>query len=535
MKRRSVLCVVAMAVLALGVGHDVSVTAAPSPRPASPAAVAQRILDGPAAAYLTAPLRLALLSRGGSVPSVTPPLAPAVPQFRGTRPVPGPGRLRNVRVNDPGRDTHQPDQTTQSEPSAAVRGRRVVVGYSDSQQSLLSITAATDLNGVAYSTDGGATYTDAGTVANAPGEQNIGSPWLAVDRRGTFYYSSLVNSGADVVVGVARSTDGRHWSTPTHAAPADPAAAAYLADKNSLTVGPAPGAPTSDVLYATWDDQVQTADGTLLNGLPVSHSVDGGRSWQVSYADRYTVGSDCSFQRYSGAQTSVAADGSVRLFAQRMFRDDPECTSNQAFSFEQDMFLSTDGGRHWGPRIAVAPVVPVAAAGLLSLGPGSGIRTAQYPSVAAVGGTLYVAWNDGAGGTAHIRLARSGDGGHTWTTSWASSGPGADLQPALAADRTGLHLLYYRVNQSDQIDVVLADAAGAGRFTGRRVNTRSFGGVPNLPQFDPVNPPGYLGDYLSLTAADGRLYMAWGDNRDVVRSFLWPDGRPDPDVFAAVR
>jgi hypothetical protein len=33
----------------------------------------------------------------------------------------------------------------------------------------------------------------------------------------------------------------------------------------------------------------------------------------------------------------------------------------------------------------------------------------------------------------------------------------------------------------------------------------------------------------------GRLYMAWGDNRDTVTNFLWPTGRNDPDVFFAAR
>jgi hypothetical protein len=54
-------------------------------------------------------------------------------------PLAGPG-LRNVRVNDPARDRHQQDQTTQSETTIAVAGRNVAVGYNDSQQSLLFTT-----------------------------------------------------------------------------------------------------------------------------------------------------------------------------------------------------------------------------------------------------------------------------------------------------------------------------------------------------------------------------------------------------------
>ena len=58
----------------------------------------------------------------------------------------GPG-LRNVRVNDPARDRHQQDQTTQSETTIAVAGRNVAVGYNDSQQSLLATTQGSSLSG----------------------------------------------------------------------------------------------------------------------------------------------------------------------------------------------------------------------------------------------------------------------------------------------------------------------------------------------------------------------------------------------------
>ena len=51
----------------------------------------------------------------------------------------------NVRVNDPSQDTHQIDQTTQSETAIAVAGSHVAVGYNDSQQSGLFLTAGSDL------------------------------------------------------------------------------------------------------------------------------------------------------------------------------------------------------------------------------------------------------------------------------------------------------------------------------------------------------------------------------------------------------
>ena len=48
------------------------------------------------------------------------------------------GTPPNVRVNDPSADTHQTDQTTQSETTIAVAGSHVAVGFNDSQQGLLA-------------------------------------------------------------------------------------------------------------------------------------------------------------------------------------------------------------------------------------------------------------------------------------------------------------------------------------------------------------------------------------------------------------
>ena len=67
------------------------------------------------------------------------------------------------------------------------------------------------------------------------------------------------------------------------------------------------------------------------------------------------------------------------------------------------------------------------------------------------------------------------------------------------------------------------------------MTSQSFPGVETIPQFDPVIAFGYMGDYIGIAAAAGHQYFAWGDNRDTVRNWLWPQGRNDPDVFSAVQ
>lgn len=156
----------------------------------------------------------------------------------------------NVRVNDPSLDTHQPDQTTQSETSIAVVGSHIAVGYNDSQQTGLFLTAGSDLAGYSYSADGGAHFTDGGTIPNTPEFVNLSDPWLASTRAGDMYYSDLsydlFNFNLDVTV--AKSADGgKTWATPVPVY-RPPFAIFYIGDKR-----PSPPAPTR------WSRRVTTS------------------------------------------------------------------------------------------------------------------------------------------------------------------------------------------------------------------------------------------------------------------------------------
>src|SRR5437667_11001992 len=69
------------------------------------------------------------------------------------------GIAADIQVNSP--DHNVPDQgnfTTQNEPSLAVAGSLVVVGYNSTKQK------GSNLNAYAYSRDGGVTFTDRGLL-----------------------------------------------------------------------------------------------------------------------------------------------------------------------------------------------------------------------------------------------------------------------------------------------------------------------------------------------------------------------------------
>ena len=509
---------------------------------------AQRLLKSPAARYMTWPAQVALHYQatgdrsfsqqlltgsaseavlGGAAPATARPAAPSAPS----------AHLPNVRVNNPGEDTHGVDQTTQSETTIAVHGSHVAVGYNDSQITGLFFTAGSDLNGYSYSTNGGRTFTDGGELPNAPQFMNLGDPWMASDRSGAMYYSTLALDGftGNLDVAVAKSTNGgKTWGTPVPVF-RPPLTTFYSGDKDAMAIGRDPAVSTRDDIYVTYDDsEFNSLTNASFNGLPVAHSTDGGKHWKLKYADKFfQPQSGCSFEQYIGATPLVTANGTLYVTAEQIAVNDPSCTGTAPTTFSEWFFKSTNGGNTFSPGVKIADITPAEPDGLLHLGAGRGARTIEFPSPAVHGSTIYVAWNDGTSGRSHIRLATSADGGATWSTKFVTGGVGEDVQPALSASSSGLSLLYYHKNSNNTLDVLLGTSANGTSWTTKRVNSVSFPGTLTIPQFDPIIATGYMGDYIANASVGSHQYFAWGDNRDKVKDFLYPKGRNDPDVFFA--
>ncbi|MEA2655734.1 MAG: hypothetical protein QOI23_1099, partial [Chloroflexota bacterium] len=327
---RLVLAIVAIVVIGVSNG-----SAAPSPQAPTKQDIAKKILASKAGQLMTGPALAYLQSVARNDHRLTPDSTSAAKSAKVTS-AKGQGGtpLVNVRVNNPALDTHQTDQTTQSETSVAVSGSNVAVGYNNSQHSLQPfLTAGTDITGYAYSSDGGQTFTDGGALPNAPGNVNLGDPWLASDSSGAMYYSTLtIDPTGSLLVGVSRSTDGGKTWTAAAAIPPPPAQCGgkgcgpifYQADKDALTTGPGTGN-----LYDVWDDfNVDPNNFAELSGLPVAHSIDGGRTWTVTYASQVPLfdpsGTSCSFSQYIGAQPLVAG-GTIYDAAELISANDPNC------------------------------------------------------------------------------------------------------------------------------------------------------------------------------------------------------------------
>ena len=265
------------------------------------------------------------------------------------------------------------------------------------------------------------------------------------------------------------------------------------------------------------------------------------RTWTTSYIDKHydnmdPDNPDCSFQQYIGAQPLVdPKDGTLYVAAERFTVVDPTCEGGTQ-SIDQSLFKSTDAGTSFGARRKIADVTPATQSGAVNLGPGQYMRTVEFPVMAIFKNALYVAWNNGSNDTSdqsHIRLAKSTNGGSSWTVSWATSGSNDEFQPALSADSGSLHLLYYQRNGDNTLDVLVGNSGNGSSFQTKRVTTKSSPGVFTVPQFDPIVAWGYMGDYIANVSDGSRAYFAWGDNRDKVVNPFWPAGRNDPDVFFA--
>jgi len=541
----TILAIAVMAVTAFGLTGGFTGERAAGASAAAPALnrqqFAQRILKTQAANIMTSPAQAVLrmqatgskdLSAGIPSNAIAGQSRPAGAGGSSMRPA-----FTNIRVNDPAQDTHQPDQTTESETTIAVAGSHVAVGYNDSQQTGLFFTAGSDLTGYSYSTDGGASFTDGGTLPDTPEFVNLGDPWLASTRTGDMYYSTLADDALNLNldVAVAKSADGgRTWATPVPVY-RPPISIFYFADKPALATGLDPVVRTRDDLYDTWDDFTFTPAGQFFTGLPVARSTDGGATWHLVYAKRFNLTNvtGCSSKQFIGATPIVnPADGTLYVVAERLVVNDPNCVGTPPVRSEW-IYRSINGGKTFGPGVKIANATEAVPNGLLFLGSGKYMRDLEFPAIALRGNAIYVAWNDGALGPSHIRLATSTNSGHTWAVSFVTSGATDDVQPALSADGSGIHLLYYHRNPNNTLDVLAGDSRNGTGFATQRVTTQSFPGTLTVPQFDPVIAFGYMGDYIANVSDGSHQYFAWGDNRAIVTDFLYPDGRNDPDVFFA--
>jgi hypothetical protein len=453
-----------------------------------------------------------------------------------TRALPAAPVGANVRVNDPSGDgAFYVENTTQSETTIARSGGNIVVGFNDDGQ--VSTGAGTGMTGYAVSTDGGASFADH-TLPIPDWSMTFGDPVMASDRAGNVYFAML---SGDFLTGqtplaVYRSTD--HGVTFTPEALLPPATSPYaFVDKPWLTVGPNPKDLSKDIVYAGWTEFGRKTT------IVVTASRDQGATWStpvaVARSTRWRPNRH-EFRYTDPTGLSLAADPATgRLYASWLkFIAASDIPTFESPVHPISVVASDDAGRHWSdPVTAVRPIAVQQDGGVcggeFDFGPGGPVRTINFPSM-AVGnhGRLFLAVQTlGADGSSHVRVSRSVDGGRSWTRR-AIDEPDDAFMPAIAADKSGVSVVYYLRTSPTTMIARLATSGFAGNaFTPGPLGDAAFGVPSTLPNFDPLIAPCYMGDYNAALRSGGTTYAAWGDNRDQVVDGVWPSGRPDPNVY----
>src|SRR5688572_22766272 len=400
---------------------------------------------------------------------------------------------------------------TQSETTVIAFGNTVLVGFNDSG----SAAGATGrFTGFSLSTDGGATFTDGGTLPANPGGDG-GDPVLARnDATGRIYFATL--SPALGTIQMFRSdTDGATWMLPVNATPGG-----IGEDKPWIIVDNFAGAGNGNVYV------VSRRFGGTAPGIYFFRSTDDGATFGPSGGTLMVAGSQ-------GAFVSVGTDHSVYVFWWAG-------TSLQ-------MRKSTDFGLSFGAPVTVATgLLPITGdLGLAGIRQGtavaSGFRSNQFPHAAVnpVNGSIYVTYNTDVPGTdkTDVFVVQSTDGGTTWS---APVRVNDDLtttdqwQPTIAVSTDGTRLgVFYSSREEDPGNNFFKYY---GRIASISGSTLTFGpsfaisDTPSLPEFgrDSLVNPIYMGDYNTAYATPGFFHLSWSDNRD---DLVGGAGRKDPSVY----
>jgi hypothetical protein len=350
-------------------------------------------------------------------------------------------------------------------------------------------------------------------------------------------------------------------------------------DKEFMAVDSHPASPFVNNVYITWTRfDFHCGGGSSFCEAPIffSRSTNGGVTWSAikeisgnnpdicqfgNAFDPSNDPNDCNFDQ--GSDPIVGPDGTIYVTFNNC--NTPTLVCQQLF------VKSSDGGTTWTQPVKVADDVATQPYNLTApfdpatgcpffrqcLSP-NGYRLNDFPAIGIddASGKLAVFWTDFRNGgpcatdpgtglpvepcanhNNDAFVSVSQDGGATWgPTRLVSKGPGPGSQPAAqwqpwgdVGESGSLFMAYYDrqfggCDSSGCNDITLAKSKNNGAsWTYRRITTSS------MPNLTPSNNPfeqGFLGDYMSIQAANNRVYMTWADTRGLA-------GTIDEDIYYA--
>ena len=395
--------------------------------------------------------------------------------------------------------------------------------------------------------DGGRTWLN-GAVP-AAGFAQAADPALGFDTLGNVFIAivsfdlGLGGKALGGAIQVARSSDGgRTFAVPLTVEQST--SDAIFEDKPYLVVDTNPASRFVNSVYITWTRfHFDSLDSYLESPIFFSASRDGGQTWS---APKEISGSNTAVCTFSGtplpfdrrckedqfSSPVVAADGTIFV----AFENDQAINDGQ-FRDQYLVVKSTDGGDTWSAPVRASDIIhdggndyPINIVGRQTLSNSQfRVNSAGNLALDASSGALAVVWSDNRNGTAantntDIFMARSADGGSTWSAPTTISGAAGDqFYPwaAFAPDGTLIISFFDRSYDpaNSEYGITLARPAPKTRsFALQRVDTglsdpnhaRWFSGATGGKTI-------FLGDYNGLAVgSDGVAHPFWTDMRRVV-------------------
>jgi hypothetical protein len=329
-------------------------------------------------------------------------------------------------------------------------------------------------------------------------------PVLGYDRYGAAYVGGfyLDNSGRTSFgfEGFQKSSDGVNWSTPKPAV--------ILQDHDPdycwLAVDGSAASPYVNSVYVSC--VMVPLNNQPYNQLVVAHSGDGGASWRQVDVATMQKAPDRDFF----SAMSIGKDGAVYLTWMYCNKGPQACDNYKAYMV---FSRSSDGGNTWSPPKLVAPIT------LETYVPNTNITVRNTPAIAVDNsngphsGNLYVVMYNWTGAFMQVVVARSTDGGSTWSKP-VPVAPGIthdQFLPWISVSPTGLVGVSWLDRRNDPANIdyqaYAAISTDGGQSFQTNVQLTSGFSDPNAMMGSSI------GDYTGNTW-DGPNYFlaAWMDN-----------------------
>jgi subtilisin-like proprotein convertase family protein len=350
--------------------------------------------------------------------------------------------------------------------------------------------------GVYVTTNGGVTWYGTDLMPNEP--SSTSDPGPAIDKNGTFVFTSLNTGGTAFMYSQYSTNFGVNWSSPI-------TIYASSSDKNLTASDDVPSSPYYGRTYTAW---------TQWSGsypILASYTTNGGVSWSTAQA----VNSPTNTSQ--GADVVVGPNPAGVVYI---------CWSKQSsVSIGVGFSKSTNGGVSW-----ITNETAFASNGTRdnSNFGGWGVRVNDFPRIAVDksggprNGWIYIVDDEKnlspAGSDADVILHKSTDGGTTWSAGVRVNQDlinNGKLQffPVVCVDGSGgVNVLYYDnrnyASLADSCETYMSRSIDGGvTWTDIKVSDH---------RWKPVGEGGsgtYMGDYIGLAFAAGKLWPFWFDNK----------------------